>query len=406
MAGSQHYDVLIIGGGIVGFSTAMQLIQRDDRLRVAVLEKESALGQHQTGHNSGVIHAGVYYPPGSMKAKFCIAGCQATKAFCQTHDIPFKVTGKLITATNQQELIWMEALIARCLQNGLTPERLDAQVVEKMQPGLKSAGGFFVKETGIVNWQAVCKKYAEIFERHGGHILYEAAVSGIDESRQAVKVSTRKGDIYTSDYVISCCGLYADRIVRMSGLKPTFKIVPFRGEYFILAPEYNQQIQMPIYPVPNPALPFLGVHFTPQINGRVTVGPSAVLALAREGYSWKNINARDVLENLMYWPVWKLMLDHWKVTAEQFFSSVFKGYYIKTAQRYFPEIRRQAYGRFPAGVRAQAIDRHGRFIKDFLFMTSERCLHTCNAPSPAATSSLPIGQHIVEQFFDKMKIKS
>ncbi len=395
-----YYDVIIIGGGIIGFSTAFQLLKHDKTLRVAVLEKEPELGLHQTGRNSGVIHAGVYYQPGSLKAQFCLEGCRDIKAFCTEHRIPFKVPGKLITATNQQELIWMQALIERCTQNSLTVEKLSISDTQKMQPGLRTAGAFFVKETGIVNWRQVCKKYAELFEQQGGRIFYEEKVVSITESARDIVTRTNK-NVYTSGYLITCAGLYADRLVKMNGLNADFKIVPFRGEYFRLSPAYDEYIKHLIYPVPNPALPFLGVHFTPQITNYVTVGPTAVLAFAREGYTWKKINIKDCAEICTYWPAWKLILKNFSNTIDEFRSSVFKRHYLKTVQKYFPNIKRPDFSRYPAGVRAQAVDKTGKFIQDFLFVESNRSLHTCNAPSPAATSSLPIGRYIVTQFVRK-----
>ncbi|MCH9769718.1 MAG: L-2-hydroxyglutarate oxidase [Gammaproteobacteria bacterium] len=397
-----HYDVIIVGGGIVGFSTAFQLLQREPHLKVAVLEKETQFGQHQTGHNSGVIHAGVYYQPGSLKAKFCVEGCGAIKTFCEEHSIPFKVPGKLIVATSEAELIGMQKLATRCVANGLTIENLTASEVVKRQPGLSAVGGFFVKETGIVNWRTVCEQYAKLFKNLGGKIFYQQQVSAIKESGRDVVITTRNKNIYLCSHLITCSGLYADRLVRMSGLKANFKIVPFRGEYFKLKPTYNNYFKHLIYPVPDPKLPFLGVHFTPQIGGFATVGPSAVLALAREGYGWNKINLKDCLETLTYWPAWKLIMKNLAATGEQLLSSMFKNYYLKLAQKYVPSIKRQDLEKYPAGVRAQAVDKAGNFIKDFLFMESDRILHTCNAPSPAATSSLPIGNYIVERFMVKI----
>ena len=396
------YDVIIIGGGIIGFSTALQLLQRDQTLRVALLEKESDLGLHQTGHNSGVIHAGVYYQPGSLKAKFCVEGCQAIKAFCTEHHIPFKVLGKLITATNQQELVWMQSLMERCEQNGLTVEKLSIADAQKMQPGLFTAGAFFVKETGIVDWREVCKKYAELFAAKGGHIFYQEKVVSIKESAREVIIRTQTNKIYITHYLITCAGLYADRMVKMNGLKAEFKIIPFRGEYFKLSNHYDHYIRHLIYPVPDPRFPFLGVHFTPQINQLITVGPSAVLALAREGYQWRKINPKDCYEIFSYGPVWKLITGNFKMICDQFRGSVFKRHYLKTAQKYFPAINIQSFKPYPAGVRAQAIGKDGKLIHDFLFMESHRSLHTCNAPSPAATSSLPIGRYIVDKFMAKL----
>lgn len=392
------FDVIIVGGGIVGFSTAFQLLQHDNTLKVAVLEKESEFAMHQTGHNSGVIHAGVYYPPGSLKAKFCIEGCREIQTFADEHNIPYQILGKIITALDEHELEWMEHLIDRCEKNGLTTQRLTVADAQKMQPGLSTIDAFFVEETGIINWRKVCQKYAEIFERLGGTIFYDEQVVSIVETAQDVTLRTQNNNVYTCDRMIACAGLYADRIAKMSGLNPSFQIVPFRGEYYRLDKTYDDLIKHLIYPVPNPKLPFLGVHYTPQVGGFTTVGPSAVLALAREGYGWKNIDIKDCVEIFTSSSVWKLLARNMGITIDQLISSIYTPHYIKSAQRYFPEIPRQAFSRYPAGVRAQAVADDGTFIKDFLFMQSDRTLHTCNAPSPAATSSLPIGRHILEQF--------
>jgi L-2-hydroxyglutarate oxidase len=397
----KHSDVIIIGGGIIGFSSAMQLLQRDSSLKITLLEKESTFAQHQTGHNSGVIHAGVYYKPGSLKAKFCLEGCQATKEFCQKHNIPFQVPGKLIVATNKKELTWMKNLIARCKENGLTVEELSAEELNKRQPGLNSVGGFFVKETGIVNWKTVCQEYAKQFTELGGEICYNETVSSIKETETQVTVTTKQGNSYTADYLIACAGLYSDRIAQMAGIKTNFKVVPFRGEYYRLSPKYDNYFKHLIYPVPDPGLPFLGMHFTPQVEGFTTAGPTALLALAREGYSWKHFNLKEVLEIFSYLPTWRMTARHFKTALNELHSSLSKKRYLKLIQHYCSEIQLEDIKPYPAGVRAQAVDNKGNFIQDFLFLETKRTLHTCNTPSPAATSSLPIGRYIVDLFINK-----
>jgi len=397
------YNVIIIGGGIIGFSTAMQLLQQDKHLKVAVLEKEAQPAMHQTGHNSGVIHAGVYYKPGSLKAKFCVEGCAAIKDFCKAHQLPFSVPGKLIVATDAIELERMESLAERCKQNGLTVKKLSVEETKKAQPGIRTVGSFLVTETGIVDWKAVCQCYARLFTELGGKIFYNNKVCEIHESEKTVQIKTMSDETYTADYLITCSGLYADRLVSMSGLEPTFKIIPFRGEYYKLTKKYNSYFQHLIYPVPDPSLPFLGVHFTPQISGFATVGPSAVLALAREGYSWSKVNFRDLVEMASFLPIWKMIAKHFKATCQELYGSISKKQYVKLIHKYFPDIQENDLERYPAGVRAQAMNKTGGLIDDFLFMESDRTLHTCNAPSPAATSSLPIGQHIVDKFCEKLK---
>ncbi|WP_150466950.1 L-2-hydroxyglutarate oxidase [Francisella sp. SYW-9] len=393
-----NYDVVIIGAGIIGLSTAWQLLKNHPSLKVCILEKEDNLAKHQSGHNSGVIHAGVYYTPGSLKAKLCLEGCREAKKFCQEYNVDYKETGKLIVALNAQELEWMENLILRCQKNGLSIQRLDKDEVSKIQPGLKSEGGFLVKETGIVNWKDVCLKYAELFQNFGGEIFYNKIVENINESSQCIDILTKDKTTISTKYLISCAGLYSDRILKMSGIIPDYKIVPFRGEYYSLDSELTKTIKYCIYPVPNPNLPFLGVHFTPQVNQDVTIGPSAVLALAREGYKWRNINLKDCVETIFYQAFWKLVSANLKATYDELKDSMFKKSYLKKVQQYFPNIQTGDLKPYPAGVRAQALGKDGKLVDDFLFKITSRALHVCNAPSPAATSSLPIGKYIIDKF--------
>ncbi len=402
---SKHYDVIIVGGGIVGFSTAMQLLQHDRSLKVAVLEKEASVGFHQTGHNSGVIHAGVYYKPGSLKAKFCIKGNQATTAFCTEHKIPFRVPGKLIVATNDEELEWMHALKERCDANRLTVQMLNRHEVEERQAGINAAGGILVHETGIVNWKTVCQKYAEIYQSLGGDIYFNQTVCGINETNSGVIIHTNTSEKYECGYLITCGGLFSDRLVKLSGINADFKIIPFRGEYYQLDSRYNNFFKHLIYPVPNPALPFLGVHFTPQMSDIVTVGPSALLAFSREGYQWKAFQWGDCWEILSYPGTWKIIKKHFKSTLNELKGSLFKKFYLQAVQKYFPQIVASDLFYYPAGVRAQAVTRSGELIEEFLFKETPRILHTCNAPSPAATSSLPIGEYITEIFIKKLNYK-
>lgn len=396
------YDVVIVGGGIIGLSCAMQLLQRNPGLKVLLLEKESGVARHQTGHNSGVIHAGVYYPPGSLKAKFCVAGCQQTKAFCDEHAIPYKVPGKLIVATNELELSRMQDLMRRCQQNGLTVEALTAKECIAHQPGLNAVGGFWVRETGIVDWKQVAARYAECFLALGGEIRYDTAVVAIKELADGVRVTTAAGDVLSAGYLLTCAGLYADKMVKLSGLTPTFKIIPFRGEYYRLSAKYDGYFKHLIYPVPEPGLPFLGVHFTEQMAGFTTIGPSAVMALSREGYRWGAIKPKELFEILSFSGIWKMIFKYFNHTVDELRGSLFTGHYLKHVQRYMPEITRQDLLPYPAGVRAQAMSLQGELISDFLFMSSKRTLHVCNAPSPAATSGLPIGQHVIEQLMAQM----
>lgn len=392
------YDVIIVGGGIIGLSTAYQLLKKNNSLHVAVIEKESTLSFHQTSHNSGVIHAGVYYEPGSLKAKFCHEGNRLTKQFCLEHHIPFKEIGKLIVAKNEFELPRLNMLIERCKSNHIHFEILTDTLTQKSQPGIIASGSIYIPDTGIVNWKQVSQKYAQCFEQLGGKIFLDQRVIDIAEHSSHVVIKTVKRK-YKSSYVITCAGLHSDRLVKMSKLRPNFKIIPFRGEYYRLSKQYDPVFRHLIYPVPNPDLPFLGVHFTPQIEGFTTVGPNAVLALAREGYNWFDVNLGDALEILTFFPTWQLIYKYLPATLQELQSSFSKGAYLKRLQDYFPELGREDLIRYPAGIRAQAINEKGEFIHDFWFMETPRILHTCNAPSPAATSSLPIGNYICERFF-------
>lgn len=394
---SKNFDITIVGGGIVGASTAYQLTLKYPDLKIALIEKEAQAAKHQTGHNSGVIHAGVYYEPGSLKAKFCVEGNAAAKAFCDEQGIDYKVPGKLITAVNEQELIWLEDLKKRCIKNGLTVEPLDKEQMIDAQPGLASVGGFLVKETGVIHWPTVCQRFLDLFKQAGGEIFYGEQLESIDEQQEEVILKTKTLTIHSS-YMIACAGLYADKVLAMAGIEPDFKIIPFRGEYYRLTDKYDDYFKHCIYPVPNPKLPFLGVHFTPQIAGFTTIGPNAVLALAREGYTWGTINVKETLSTLFFPAFWRLLLKNFSATCSEFTHSISKSLYLKRVNAYFPEIKKAELSTYPAGVRAQALGKDGTLIDDFLFKNSQRTLHTCNAPSPAATSSIPIGKYIVSEF--------
>lgn len=396
-----RYDVVIIGGGIVGCATALSVLKKNPSLKLLLLEKENRLAAHQTGHNSGVIHAGVYYAPGSLKAKFCRQGCDDTKAFCQEHGIPFEVTGKLIVALNEKELQWMEELIVRCEKNRLTVTRLTPEQIREKQPGIQALGGFLVAETGIVNWAQVCEKYAELVREMGGEIRLGQAVTAIKESAQSVTIAT-KSEQFEAAYVVTCAGLYSDKMVMLSGQKPEVRILPFRGEYYQLSEKYNGYFKHCIYPVPDPGMPFLGVHFTPQVSGITTVGPNAILAFSREAYRWRDFKFKEAAEIISYWPLWKMLSRQLGAIVSEIKGSMSKQRYAKLLQQYCPAIQAGDLKPYPAGVRAQAIDAKGRLLGDFVFTESDRIIHTCNAPSPAATSSLPIGRHIADKLFEKM----
>jgi L-2-hydroxyglutarate oxidase len=390
----RHSDYLVIGGGIVGLSTAMQLAKTYPDATVRVLEKEDRLAAHQTGHNSGVIHAGVYYAPGSLKARFCRAGVDATIAFCTRHQIPFEQCGKLLVATTPVELERMDALEERCRANGLDPERLSAEELKQREPNIRGLGALFVRVTGIVDYPAMARAMAEELQEAGGDVVLNCAVTGIAEGPDTVSVATSTG-LYEARQLVVCGGLQADRLAKMAGVDVDFQIVPFRGEYYRLNARHNAIIKHLIYPIPDPDLPFLGVHLTRMIDGSVTVGPNAVLGFAREGYPKGSLNAGDVAAMLGFSGFWKVMGKNLGSGITEFRNSLSKRRYLKLCQKYAPGLKLDDLEPYPAGIRAQAVMKDGTLVHDFLIKQTPRTLHVCNAPSPAATSSLPIGDHLV-----------
>ncbi|MGD1886233.1 MAG: L-2-hydroxyglutarate oxidase [Cohaesibacteraceae bacterium] len=396
-------DFLVIGGGIVGLSTAMQLAQRFPQATVSVVEKEDRLAVHQTGHNSGVIHAGVYYAPGSLKARFCRAGVEATIAFCTRHQIPFEQCGKLLVATTPIELERMDALEERCRANGLDPERLDANALKAREPNITGLGALFVRVTGIVDYPAMARAMARDLEEAGGSVHLSTAVTSIDEHAGGVRVGTNKG-VFEADQLVVCGGLQADRLAAMAGIDVDFQIVPFRGEYYRLHPRHNAIIKHLIYPIPDPDLPFLGVHLTRMIDGSVTVGPNAVLGFAREGYPKASLCLRVVGSLLSFPWFWKVMGANLKSGITEFRNSLSKRRYLELCRKYCPSLELNDLQPYPAGIRAQAVMRDGSLMHDFLIRETARTLHVCNAPSPAATSSLPIGEYLTEKVAERMAV--
>lgn len=390
------YDFTIIGGGILGLSTAMQLIERFPEKKIVLLEKEAGPAYHQTGHNSGVIHAGVYYAPGSLKARFCLEGNRATKDFCDRHAIPYEVCGKVLVATNDQEMQRMEALWERTAANGLEREWLSAEALKEREPNITGIGGIFVPSSGIVNFARVAEAMAAEFERYGGQIRYGHAVTGLAERTGEVLVTTSQGE-FNSRYLVSCSGLMADRVVRLLGRDPGFTICPFRGEYYRLPDRLSGIVNHLIYPIPDPSMPFLGVHLTRMIDGSVTVGPNAVLALKREGYRKGDISLPDMARMFTNPGVLKVLGRNLKPGFVEMKNSLFKKGYLAEVRKYCPSLTLDDFEPWPAGVRAQAVSRDGRLIDDFLFVNTRRTVNVCNAPSPAATSAIPIGRHILEK---------
>ncbi|MCE0732667.1 L-2-hydroxyglutarate oxidase [Halomonas sp. G15] len=390
------YDFIILGGGILGMSTAMQLQQAYPERRMLLVEKESEAARHQTGHNSGVIHAGVYYTPGSLKARFCLEGNKATKAFCEAHDIPYDSCGKLLVATNELEMQRMQALWERTEANGLEREWLEPEALAEREPNITGLGGIFVPSSGIVDYAAVTRAMAAEFERTGGEIRYGAEVTDLDEREQEVVVTTSAGD-FTGRYLVTCSGLMADRVIRMLGQEPGFSICPFRGEYYQLPEQHNDIVNHLIYPIPDPSMPFLGVHLTRMIDGSVTVGPNAVLALKREGYRRRDVSPRDLTQMLTNPGILKVLARNLRPGLSEMKNSLHKRGYLELVRKYCPSLTLDDLTPYPAGVRAQAVSRDGTLVDDFLFVNTPRTVNVGNAPSPAATSAIPIGAHIVEQ---------
>ncbi|GAA6619900.1 L-2-hydroxyglutarate oxidase [Scytonema sp. NUACC26] len=390
------YDFAIIGGGIVGLSTGMALGKRYPNARILVLEKESQWAFHQTGNNSGVIHSGIYYKPGSFKAKFCHDGCRTMVEFCQEHGIDYEVCGKVIVATDKEELPRLENLYQRGLENGIDVRRITAEEVKEYEPHVKSVGGIFVSSTGIVSYKQVCFKYAEIIRQQGGDLRLNTKVERIVKSGNHQVLETNTGSFVTR-FVINCAGLQSDRVAKMGKVDPQAKIVPFRGEYYELTPEKRSLVKGLIYPVPNPDFPFLGVHFTRMIDGTVHAGPNAVLSLKREGYHKTDFDLRDFAEVMTYPAFWKLAAKYADEGMKEIIRSFSKAVFTKSLQKLIPEVKSEDLVPTHAGVRAQALMNDGKLVDDFLVVRGENSVHVCNAPSPAATSSIEIGKYIVAQ---------
>lgn len=387
------YDFAIVGGGIVGLSTGLALSQRFPQASILVLEKENSWAAHQTGHNSGVIHSGIYYTPGSFKARFARDGNRSMTEFCQEHGIEHDICGKVIVATNQQELPLLEKLYQRGLQNQLAIEKIGPQQLAEIEPHVQGLAAIRVPSAGIVNYGAVCQTFARLIGENGGTLKLGAEVTAIQHRGGLVELITPQ-QTYTSKFLINCAGLHCDRVARMDQADPQLKIVPFRGEYYELKPEKRHLVKHLIYPVPNPAFPFLGVHYTRMIGGHVEAGPNAVLAFKREGYGKTDFNLRDLAEVLGYSGFWKLSAKYWREGAAEMWRSLSKAAFVKSLQQLIPEVQAEDLVPAPAGVRAQALKPDGGLVDDFHIIEGQRSIHVCNAPSPAATASLEIGRYI------------
>ena len=399
------YDCVIVGGGIVGLATAQALVRKQPGIRLLVLEKEAEIATHQSGSNSGVIHSGIYYKPGSLKATMARDGNRSMIEFCRRHDIRHHVSGKLIVASSKDELPQLDILFERGRANGLVVERLRPEEVSEIEPAVRSVGGIRVPSTAIVNYRDVCQVYSRQIRAAGGVIRTGVRMTGCRIRNNCSEVETSDGIVETR-LVINCAGLYSDRVARLSGAKPDARIIPFRGEYYELVPERRFLVNGLVYPVPNPAFPFLGVHFTRMIDGTVHAGPNAVLAFKREGYALTDVNVRDLVETLTFGGFWKLARRHFDEGLNEIWRSVLKNAFVKSLQKLIPEIRSEDLTPCQAGVRAQAITNGGSLVDDFLIIREKFFIHVCNAPSPAATASLEIGRHIAElaaDFFRGLK---
>jgi len=395
------YDFTVIGGGIVGVATALQLLQAEPGASVLLLEKETALASHQTGHNSGVIHAGVYYTPGSLKADFCRRGAVATMAFCDDNAIPYQQCGKLLVASDETELQRMQALQQRCADNAIECHYLDGGALRRREPNIRGLAALDIPQSAIVDYRRVTNALAKHFVDNGGEIAFNSEVTAAREYPDRIELDCSDQCIH-STMVVACGGLMADRLCHMLAIATDFAIIPFRGEYYRLDSSHKQVVKQMIYPIPDPSMPFLGVHLTPMIDGSITVGPNAVLGWKREGYGRLNLDLGDTLATLSYRGFWKMAAQHWRSAATEMKDSLYKPGYLKRVQKYCPQLRISDLQAYPAGIRAQAVMNDGSLAEDFLFAHSRRSLQVCNAPSPAATSALPIAAYIVAQVEAKM----
>lgn len=390
------YDCIVVGAGIIGASTAWQLARRVPGTRILVVEKEPEPARHQTGRNSGVLHAGVYYAPGSLKARFCREGLRATLAFCRERDIAHEQCGKLLVATDARELKRMEALLERIRANGIRAERLSRAELLAREPALSGVGALFVPDTAIVDFAGVARAMLAELAEAGGELATGVEVVGLAERADAVTVETTAGD-FRARQLVCCAGLQADRLVARLGCAPAFRILPFRGDYYRLPAGRAGLIRHLVYPIPDPELPFLGVHLTRMVDGSITVGPNAALALAREGYGRFAFSPRDTAEMLAWPGFWRMIRRHLGAAASELATSWSRRRYLAAVRKYCPELEQEDLLPHPSGVRAQAVSRDGTLVQDFLFIETRRTLHVGNAPSPAATSAIPIGRHVVDR---------
>ena len=399
---ADRFDVAIVGGGILGLATARVLTERAPRARLVILEKESKLAQHQTGHNSGVIHSGIYYRPGSYKATLCVQGARLMEQFCDTHGIKHQTIGKVIVATSEAELPRLQTLFERGTANGVPGIRmLDQDQVREIEPHVAAVRGLHSPSTGIVDYIEVCEAMARDLRAHGVEIRTDSAVSAIDRGRDGLVVTTARGPV-ESRRLVNCAGLYSDRIARMAGADPEVQIIPFRGEYYMIRREREDLVRGLIYPVPDPEFPFLGVHFTRTVHGEVEAGPNAVLAFAREGYTFGRVRPGELAGTLTYPGFWAMAAKYWKTGAYEMYRSLSREAFVRALQRLVPTITSEDVRPGGAGVRAQAVSRDGSLVDDFRIVQSPDAIHVLNAPSPAATASLVIGEAVAARVLERL----
>jgi L-2-hydroxyglutarate oxidase len=390
------FDLAVVGGGIVGLAAAYQFVRRHPGRRVVVLEKEARLAEHQTGRNSGVLHSGIYYKPGSLKALTCRAGKAAMEAFCAAEGIAHDICGKVIVAVSDADLPALHNIYERGQANGVKCFLIDKARLAELEPHAAGVAAVHVPEAGIVNYRQVCERLADRVREAGGEIVLRARVTGVRHLPDGVAVRSSAGD-YTARQLVNCAGLHSDRVAALTGQKPAAQIVPFRGEYYALKPGAWKLCRNLIYPTPDPRFPFLGVHFTRMIDGSVECGPNAVLAFSREGYRFFDVSPRDLFETLAYRGFARMALRHWRTGLGEMWRSLSKAAFVRALQRLVPDVRADDLEPGPAGIRAQAVAPDGGLVDDFLILEGERVVNVCNAPSPAATASLRIGEVVADR---------
>ena len=390
------FDIAVIGGGILGLSSARELLLRFPNLSVVVLEKEPDLARHQTGHNSGVIHSGIYYRPGSLKARNCLEGARLLTQYCDERGIPYEKCGKVIVAVDEAEVPALEELYRRGTANGVPGlRRIGTDELNKLEPYARGVATLHSPETGIIDYKQVTESYAADFKESGGQISFSTSLQGLRALSHGMELQTSRGAI-RARRLVNCAGLYADIVANMTSPDNQVRIIPFRGDYYTLSPRAESMVNGLIYPVPDPAFPFLGVHFTRTVHGYTEAGPNAVLAFAREGYTIGKVNVRELARTFSYPGFWRLTLRYWRMGSQELYRSVSKRAFLKAAQRLLPDVRLEDLVNRGSGVRAQAVDRKGRLLDDFVISRSNNAVHVRNAPSPGATASLAIGRHIVD----------